>query len=84
MLARFLEVQHQLNMAEKVNRFSSCKPFFVILIIIKELEKKFSETGAYKNLKKMLGSKNATIKEMRNKLNVYEPNTIEDDEREEE
>eukprot|EP00090_Calanus_glacialis_P006481 TRINITY_DN15044_c0_g1_i2.p1 TRINITY_DN15044_c0_g1~~TRINITY_DN15044_c0_g1_i2.p1 ORF type:complete len:326 (-),score=127.84 TRINITY_DN15044_c0_g1_i2:113-1090(-) len=63
---RFLEVQHQLNMAEK------------------ELEKKFSETGAYKNLKKMLGSKNATIKEMRNKLNVYEPNTVEDDEREEE
>ena len=84
MLARFLEVQHQLNMAEKVNRFSICKPFFVIFIILKELEKKFSETGAYKNLKKMLGSKNATIKEMRGKLNVYEPNTIEDDEREEE
>merc|ERR1712210_262436 len=37
---RFLEVQHQLNMAEK------------------ELEKKFSQTGAYKNLKKMLASKN--------------------------
>ena len=31
-----MEVQHQLNMAEK------------------ELEKKFSQTGAYKNLKKML------------------------------
>jgi len=63
---RFLEVQHQLNMAEK------------------ELEKKFSETGAYKNLKKMLGSKNATIKEMRAKLDVYEPSTVNDDEREEE
>ena len=36
------------------------------------------------NLKKMLGNKNETIKEMRKKLNVYEPNTIEDDEREEE
>ena len=84
MLARFLEVQHQLNMAEKVNRFLVGKHLFVICIIIKELEKKFSETGAYKNLKKMIGSKNETIKEMRKKLNVYEPNTIEDDEREEE
>jgi len=62
---RLLEVQHQLNLAEK------------------ELEKKFSETGAYKNLKKMLGSKNATIKEMRKKLSVYEPSEINDDEREE-
>ena len=39
-----------------------------------ELEKKFSETGAYKNLKKMLASKNDTIKELRRKLNEYEPN----------
>ena len=62
---RFLEVQHQLNMAEK------------------ELEKKFSQTGAYKNLKKMLASKNDTIKEMRRKLNAYEPETACDDEREE-
>ena len=83
MLARFLEVQHQLNMAEKV-KDHSVDFVFVIFIIIKELEKKFSKTGAYKNLKKMLGSKNATTREMRNKLNVYEPNTIEDDEREEE
>ena len=62
---RFLEVQHQLNMAEK------------------ELEKKFSQTGAYKNLKKMLASKNDTIKEMRRKLNAYEPETACDDEKEE-
>ena len=62
---RFLEVQHQLNMAEK------------------ELEKKFSQTGAYKNLKKMLASKNDTIKEMRRKLNAYEPDTACDDEKEE-
>ena len=62
---RFLEVQHQLNMAEK------------------ELEKKFSQTGAYKNLKKMLASKNDTIKEMRKKLNAYEPDTACDEEREE-
>ena len=62
---RFLEVQHQLNMAEK------------------ELEKKFSQTGAYKNLKKMLASKNDTIKEMRKKLNAYEPDTNCDEQREE-
>ena len=62
---RFLEVQHQLNMAEK------------------ELEKKFSQTGAYKNLKKMLASKNDTIKVMRKKLNTYEPDTACDEEREE-
>ena len=65
-MPRFLEVQHQLNLAEK------------------ELEKKFSETGAYRNLKKMLANKNDTIKEMRKKLNTYEPDTVEDDEREEE
>ena len=63
--ARFLEVQHQLNMAEK------------------ELEKKFSQTGAYKNLKKMLASKNETIKEMRRKLNAYEPDNACDDDKEE-
>merc|ERR1712141_637466 len=49
-----LEVQHQLNMAEK------------------ELEKKFSQTGAYKNLKKMLTTKNDQIKELRQKLQKYE------------
>ena len=42
--------------------------------IDQELEKKFSQTGAYKNLKKMLASKNDTIKELRRKLNKYEPN----------
>ena len=64
--SRFLEVQHQLNMAEK------------------ELEKKFSETGAYKNLKKMLASKNESIKEMRKKLIKYEPENLTDEEKEEE
>ena len=49
----------------------------------KELEKKFSQTRAYKNLKKMLASKNDTIKEMRKKLNAYEPDTACDEEREE-
>jgi hypothetical protein len=31
-------------------------------IELQELEKKFSETGAYKNMKKILSSKNDTIK----------------------
>lgn len=43
--------------------------------MLQELEKRFSETGAYKNLKKMLASKNDTIKELRRKLDSYEPST---------
>ncbi|KAK3882855.1 hypothetical protein Pcinc_012788 [Petrolisthes cinctipes] len=39
----------------------------------KELEKKFSQTGAYQNMKKMLNKKNEQIKSMRKKLEVYEP-----------
>ena len=38
------------------------------IFVIKELEKKFSQTGAYKNLKKMLAQKNEQIKELRAKL----------------
>ena len=37
----------------------------------KELERKFSQTGAYKNLKKMLTAKNEQIKELRQKLKNY-------------
>ncbi|XP_071942061.1 leucine zipper transcription factor-like protein 1 [Antedon mediterranea] len=38
----------------------------------KELDKKFSQTGAYKNLKSMLQNKNKTIKELREKLKQFE------------
>ena len=38
----------------------------------KELERKFSQTGAYKNLKKMLTAKNEQIKELRQKLKKHE------------
>ena len=62
---RYLEVQHQLSLAEK------------------ELEKRFSETGAYKNLKKMLASKNDTIKDLRKKLSSYEPSKNDADDEEE-
>ena len=40
----------------------------IIIVTLQELERKFSETGAYKNLKKMLSSKNDQIKELRMKL----------------
>ncbi|XP_054751434.1 leucine zipper transcription factor-like protein 1 [Lytechinus pictus] len=38
----------------------------------KELEKKFSQTGAYKNLKSMLSKKNDQIKELRGRLKKFE------------
>uniref|UniRef100_A0A0P4WAX0 Leucine zipper transcription factor-like protein 1 n=2 Tax=Scylla TaxID=6760 RepID=A0A0P4WAX0_SCYOL len=41
----------------------------------KELEKKFSQTGAFQNMKKMLNKKNEQIKAMRKKLSAYEPNS---------
>ena len=40
--------------------------------ILQELEKKFSQTGAYKNLKKMLQQKNDVIKDLRIKLQKYD------------
>ncbi|CAN2389203.1 negative regulation of protein localization to ciliary membrane [Pristimantis euphronides] len=39
----------------------------------KELEKKFQETGAYRNMKEILTRKNEQIKELRRKLAKYEP-----------
>lgn len=38
----------------------------------KELEKKFSQTGAYKNMKQMLNKKNDQLKQMRQRLSKYE------------
>ncbi|XP_075243588.1 leucine zipper transcription factor-like protein 1 [Convolutriloba macropyga] len=38
----------------------------------KELERKFTQTGAYKNLKRMLDTKNSEIKALRQKLSKYE------------
>ena len=40
--------------------------------VLQELEKKFSQTGAYKNLKKMLQQKNDVIKDLRIKLQKYD------------
>lgn len=41
----------------------------------KELEKKFSQTAAYKNMKQILNKKNDQLKQMRRNLAKYEPNT---------
>lgn len=46
---------------------------FYFIFFHQELEKKFSQTGAYLNMKKMLNKKNEQIKAMRKKLQVYEP-----------
>jgi leucine zipper transcription factor-like protein 1 len=39
----------------------------------RELEKKFNQTNAYKNMKLMLDKKNEQIKDLRRRLNRYEP-----------
>jgi len=39
----------------------------------RELEKKFNQTNAYKNMKQMLDKKNEQIKDLRRRLNRYEP-----------
>ncbi|XP_023655940.1 leucine zipper transcription factor-like protein 1 isoform X4 [Paramormyrops kingsleyae] len=39
----------------------------------KELEKKFQQTAAYRNMKEMLSKKNEQIKEIRKRLQKYEP-----------
>ena len=43
-----------------------CKNFFS-----QELDKKFSETAQYKNLKKMLETKNVQIKDLRARLKRF-------------
>nr|XP_015210301.1 PREDICTED: leucine zipper transcription factor-like protein 1 isoform X2 [Lepisosteus oculatus] len=40
----------------------------------KELEKKFQQTAAYRNMKEILTKKNEQIKEIRKRLSKYEPN----------
>ena len=37
----------------------------------KELERKFNQTNAYKNMKQMLDKKNEQIKDLRRRLNRY-------------
>lgn len=40
---------------------------------LQELERKFSQTAAYANMKKILNKKNEQIKELRERLQHYEP-----------
>ncbi|KAM4021004.1 leucine zipper transcription factor-like protein 1 [Anomaloglossus baeobatrachus] len=44
-----------------------------LLMAEKELDKKFQETGAYRNMKDILSRKNEQIKELRRRLCKYEP-----------
>ncbi|KAJ9593406.1 hypothetical protein L9F63_015032 [Diploptera punctata] len=44
-----------------------------------ELERKFSQTAAYGNMKKILNKKNEQIKELRKKLQQYEPDEKSDE-----
>jgi leucine zipper transcription factor-like protein 1 len=43
------------------------------MFFFKELEAKFNKTNAYKNMKQMLDKKNEQIKDLRRRLNRYEP-----------
>lgn len=43
-----------------------------VLIFLQELEKKFNNTAAYHNMKKIITKKNDQIKELRNRLSKYE------------
>lgn len=38
---------------------------------MQELEKKFNQTNAYKNMKQMLDKKNEQLKDLRKRLNRY-------------
>lgn len=42
-------------------------------MFLQELERKFSQTAVYANMKKILNKKNEQIKELRKKLQHYEP-----------
>jgi leucine zipper transcription factor-like protein 1 len=46
---------------------------FKCLMYLQELERKFSQTAAYANMKKILNKKNEQIKELRGRLQSYEP-----------
>ncbi|XP_032359396.1 leucine zipper transcription factor-like protein 1 isoform X2 [Etheostoma spectabile] len=45
-----------------------------LLLAEKELDKKFQQTAAYRNMKEILTKKNEQIKEIRKRLQRYEPN----------
>jgi leucine zipper transcription factor-like protein 1 len=46
---------------------------------LQELERKFSQTSVYANMKKILNKKNEQIKELRRKLQQYEPDESTDE-----
>lgn len=79
---QLLQVQSQLQLAEQVwhgllSLFFSMIPFLPLTFLFpensQELERKFSQTAAYATMKKILTTKNEQIKELRKKLQSYEP-----------
>ena len=44
--------------------------------VFQELDHKFQQTAAYRNMKKMLMDKNVKIKDLRSKLSQYEKDDI--------
>lgn len=74
---QLLRVQEQLVLAEKVRHMArpfsfGCNPAAVSLPFmcfhLQELEKKFQQTAAYRNMKEILTKKNEQIKELRKQL----------------
>lgn len=74
---QLLRVQEQLLLAEKVRRVSppppvGCIPgaasLTFVCLHLQELEKKFQQTAAYRNMKEILTKKNEQIKELRKQL----------------
>lgn len=42
-----------------------------VLVCVQELDKKFQQTAAYRNMKEILAKKNEQIKEIRKRLQKY-------------
>ncbi|XP_067014570.2 leucine zipper transcription factor-like protein 1 [Anabrus simplex] len=68
--------QHKLELELTSTKHKFEEVQSLLLLAEQELERKFSETAAYSNMKKMLTKKNEQIKELRKKLQEYQ---IEDD-----
>jgi len=54
-----------------VYNISSCEISFAVFSVLKELEKKVSQTAPFQNLKQMLQKKNDQIKDLRRRLSKY-------------
>nr|XP_014348819.1 PREDICTED: leucine zipper transcription factor-like protein 1 [Latimeria chalumnae] len=69
-LERTLKELQKVQGDQKVEQIS---PSFPVDFIYTELEKKFQQTAAYRNMKEILTKKNEQLKELRKRLAKYEP-----------